>query len=126
HRDDHYGLKHLDELLGDEGVHREPTLRDRGEEQRGEHHAERMVSTDERHRDPEESAAARETFLVIVLVAEHVIQAAQTGDRAGESHHTSPQVADIYATVFGCGGLQSNSAQLEPASRSEEVPPGGN
>src|SRR5262245_62618782 len=93
HRDDHYGLKHLDELLGDEGVHREPTLRDGGEEQRGEHHAERMVSTDERHRDPEESAAARETFLVIVLVAEHVIQAAQTGDRAGESHHAPPQVA---------------------------------
>src|SRR4051794_10064193 len=71
HRQDDDPLEHLDHLLGNEGVDREAALAQRGEEQRGDHDAERVVAADERDGDAEESGAPREAVLVVVLVAEH-------------------------------------------------------
>ena len=41
-----------------------------------EHHAERMIPSDERDSNAEESGAAGEAFLVVVLVAEDVVDSA--------------------------------------------------
>src|SRR5215208_7552180 len=84
HRQNHNALQHLHHLLRDQGVDRESALREGGEEERGEQDAGRVVAADECDRDPEEAGAAGEALLVVVLVAEHVVEAPQAGDRAAE------------------------------------------
>src|SRR5687767_5245348 len=69
HRQDDDPLQHLHHLLGDERVDGEAALRQRGEEERRQHDAERVVAPDEGDGDAEEAGAAGEAVLVVLLVA---------------------------------------------------------
>ena len=73
HGDDHDRREHLDHLLRHDRVDRQAALRDGSEQERRERNAGRMIPSDERHRDPEESCAGGEAFFVVLLVAEDVV-----------------------------------------------------
>ena len=116
HGEDHHRLQHVDHLLGHERVHRQPALRERREEQRGQPDAYGMAAPDQRHGDAEEAGAGREPFLVVVLVAEHVVQPAEPGDArrdiASARHVTPPTSTPPYSAA---SRLQPHRAQLEAA-----------
>src|SRR5690348_2828962 len=107
HRDDHDALQHIDHLLRDDGVDREPALRERREEQCRDHHAVWIVAPDQRDGDPEEAGARGESFLVVVLVAEHEVDPAESRERARERHRTNPDATHVNATVLGRLRLES-------------------
>src|SRR5690349_8295099 len=58
--EDHEPLQHLDQLARHARVDHEPGVRQRAEEQRGDHHAHGIRAADQRHRDAEEPRAGRE------------------------------------------------------------------
>ena len=110
-REDHDALQHLDHLLRHHRVDREPALRERREEERGEHDAERIVAADERDRDAEEARAAGEAVLVVVLVAEHVVDAAHSGERAAQRERPEPDATGTpaYSAASGCSPTARSS-----------------
>src|SRR6266550_9272476 len=84
-----------------------------------------MVASDESDGDAEESRAASEAILVVVFVAEHVVDAADSGDHAGKSQRAHPHPADANTAVLGGIGLQAERAQLIAAAPTEEIEPDG-
>ena len=86
----------------------EAALAQRREEERGEDDAERIVAADERDGDAEESGAAREAILVVVLIAEDEVDATDAGDRAAPGERAEEDATDVDAAVFRRIGLQTD------------------
>ena len=121
--EDHDPLQHLDDLLGHHRVDREAALRERREEQRGEHDAGRVVPPDERDGDAEKPGAAREAVFVIVLVAEHEVDAAEPGERPARGERAEPDAPGANARILRRVRLEADGAQLVARARAEQIPP---
>src|SRR5690348_5188981 len=82
-----------------------------------------MVSSNERNGDSHKSRAARKSFLVILLVAEHVVDSTKAGDCARDDHRAHPRCAYANTTILGGLGLESNGADLVSTLHAEEIEP---
>src|SRR5450759_2136546 len=82
-----------------------------------------MVSTNESNRDSKKARAARKTILVVVLVAEDVVDPADTSDHARKRERPHPDSADADATVLRRRWLEPDRAKLVPAARAKEIEP---
>src|SRR2546423_8238925 len=121
--DDHYSLQHVHHLLRHEGVNGEAALRERGKKERRQQDAEWMVASDQRDGDAEEPGATGKSILIVVLVAEDVVDAADPRDRTREGERAQPDAADADAAVLCRVGLETDRAQLVPATRAKEIEP---
>ncbi len=121
--DDDDGLQHVHDLLGHDGVHRQSALGDRREHERGQHHTDGVITADDGHRDPEEAGAGRKGFLIVMLVTEHEIESADSGDRAGEGHRAPPHARHLHGAVLGGAWLEAGRPQLESGPGAEQEPP---
>ena len=91
-------------------MYREPALRECGEEERRDENAERMVSANQRDRDSQEARTAGKTVLVVVLVAEDVIDSTHSRDHARQRERAHPNPAHADPSVFGSLGLEPDGA----------------
>jgi hypothetical protein len=82
---DHDRLQHLDQLLRHELIRGKTAIRQRAEEQCRDHDTDRMVASEQRDRDAEESGAGREAELEEVLVALNEVASAEPRDRARQA-----------------------------------------
>src|SRR5450759_78828 len=82
-----------------------------------------MVSANQSDRYPQKTRAARKTILVVVLVAEDVVDPADTSDHARKRQRPHPHPADADATVLGSRWLEPDRAKLVAAARAKEIEP---
>src|SRR5687768_7748609 len=84
-----------------------------------------MVSSNECDGDAEETGPAGEAILVVVLVAEDVIDSTQSGDRSGKRERAKPHAADIHSAVFSRIRLKANCPKIVPVARTKQEKPDG-
>src|SRR6476619_7743478 len=82
-----------------------------------------MISSHESDGNSEKARAAGESVFVIMFVAEHVVDAAQSRDCTGPGECTEPNTADVHSAVFCRIRLQSNCAELVTSSCAKQQKP---
>src|SRR5438045_309937 len=82
-----------------------------------------MVSANERYSDSEESGSTGESILVVMLVAEDVIDSAETSDCSRNCQCTEPHSTNVDAAILGSIGLKSDRAQFIAGSSAKEEKP---
>src|SRR6266550_1070728 len=82
-----------------------------------------MVSTNESDSDSEESGSTGESVLVVMLVAEDVIDSSEACDRSRNCQCTEPHSTNVDAAILGSIGLKSDRAQFIAGSSPKEEKP---
>ena len=123
---DHQALDHHHHLPGDlrnvEGQLR-AALIERAEQQRRQHHAERMIAAHQRHGDADEADAAGEALQQIVMHAQDVVEADEARQRAGDQHGHDDGAGRRDAGIAGGALAMADGADLiAPAGVPDEDP----
>jgi hypothetical protein len=82
-----------------------------------------MTPAHQRDGNTEESRAGLEALLVVVLVAEDVVQPTESGEGARHDHRAQPDAPDAHPAILCRLRLEPDGAQLDPRARAEEEPP---
>ena len=113
-------LENQHDVFGDElreRIDRHAAALQHREEQRRGDDTERMVAPQQRDRDAREAVVVGEAVVIPVPVAEHLVDADHSRQRAGDRHRQHDLFANGDAAVFGRCRVLSGRANLVPPLR---------
>ena len=92
----------------------------RSKQQRSEDHSNRMIPTEQRHRNSGKAVVIGEAVVIAIAIAKHFVDSDHAGERAGDCHRKNYLFANRNAAVLCCKRVTTGRTNFVTPLRSPE------